>query len=151
MTYITWLLSDTPPHAFRSVEWIRDMATQGHAFFAYIGVMAPHLPAQPAPWHQDRYPNTTGPNGEPPLQAPRTKGFNYHAKDHFHMLAEAPELDARVLTFVDQHMRNRWRSLIAVDDVVDAVVATLQETGVLDYTYVFYTADHGYHLGQWRM
>ena len=67
------------------------------------------------------------------------------------MLAEAPELDARVLTFVDQHMRNRWRSLIAVDDVVDAVVATLQETGVLDNTYVFYTADHGYHLGQWRM
>eukprot|EP00038_Savillea_parva_P030431 m.77804 g.77804 ORF g.77804 m.77804 type:complete len:571 (+) comp9164_c0_seq1:117-1829(+) len=135
----------------RSTAWIRDMATTGVPFFAYIGVMAPHLPAQPAPWHQDRYPNATSPSGDHPVRAPRTPSFNYHDPNRSHMLASAPELDAPVIQFVDQHMRNRWRSLLAVDDLVAAVIHTLDETGVLDNTFIFYTADHGYHLGQFRI
>ena len=99
------------------------MAEQGQPFFAYIGVMAPHLPAQPAPWHQDRWPNASLP-GSPTLTAPRTASFNMLAADHFHLLSNAAELDENVIAYVDQHMRNRWRSLLAVDDLVDAVPST---------------------------
>ena len=134
----------------RSTAWIRSMAQRGLPFMAYIGVMAPHLPAQPAPWHQDRWPNETRP-GEPVLRAPRTASFNVLAADHFHLLATATELDDRAIAYVDAHMRNRWRSLLAVDDLVDAVLDALEATGVLNNTFVFYTADHGYHLRQWRI
>lgn len=150
-------LDTTKPSAYstaqfgnRSTAWIRSMAEQRNPFFAYIGVMAPHLPAQPAPWHQDRWPSQSTP-GAPVLLAPRTTSFNALASDHFHLLATATELDARVIAYIDAHMRNRWRSLLAVDDLVDAVIDTLDQTGVLDQTFVFYTADHGYHLGQWRI
>ena len=97
--------------------------------------MAPHLPAQPAPWHAHRYPNTSSPdNATGAVIAPRTENFNELGVDHYHLVATATELDAPVISFIDQHMRNRWRSLLAVDDLVDAVVTTLDETGVLDNT-----------------
>jgi N-acetylglucosamine-6-sulfatase len=84
------------------------------------------------------------------LRAPRTASFNVLADDHFHLLATATELDDRAIAYVDARMRNRWRSLLAVDDLVDAVLDTLEATRVLKNTFVFYTADHGYHLGHWR-
>ena len=81
------------------------MAAANKSFFAYIGVMAPHLPAQPAPWHQDRFPgpNDSNPTGTPILQAPRTVSFNKLATNHFHMLATATELDAPVSQCLSSH------------------------------------------------
>ena len=45
--------------------------------------MAPHLPAQPAPWHAHRYPNTSSPdNSTGAVIAPRTLNFNELGIDH---------------------------------------------------------------------
>ncbi len=38
--------------------------------------------------------------------------------------------------------RNRWRTLLSVDDLVEGVVGALQEANVLDHTYVLYSSDH---------
>lgn len=40
---------------------------------------------------------------------------------------------------------------MSVDDYVAAIFATLEETGVLNTTYVIATSDHGYHLGEYRI
>ena len=49
------------------------------------------------------------------------------------------------------HNRERLRALRAVDDMVATIVAALKETGRLDDTYVVYTSDNGFHMGQHRL
>src|SRR3546814_17024563 len=46
--------------------------------------------------------------------------------------------------------RSRLRALQAVDDLVEDVVSTLEETGELANTYVIYTSDNGWHMGEHR-
>lgn len=43
--------------------------------------------------------------------------------------------------WIDEFMRNRWRSLLSVDDLIVGVVEALEETGVLDNTWIFYTSE----------
>lgn len=43
------------------------------------------------------------------------------------------------------------QSLQSVDELVDAVFARLEQHGVLESTYVMYTSDNGYHVGQHRL
>ena len=46
-------------------------------------------------------------------------------------------------------MRDRLGTMLSIDDLVATVVATLDELRVLDRSYVLFSSDHGYHLGQW--
>ena len=42
--------------------------------------------------------------------------------------------------------KNRWRTLMSVDDVIADVVATCDELGVTNTTYFFYSSDHGFQV-----
>ncbi|KAL2194099.1 alkaline-phosphatase-like protein [Corynascus similis CBS 632.67] len=55
------------------------------------------------------------------------------------------------VAFNDHFYRQRLRTLQSVDELVDAVVHRLEQLGVLDNTYIFYTTDNGYHIGQHRL
>ncbi|KAG2448697.1 hypothetical protein HYH02_006053 [Chlamydomonas schloesseri] len=48
---------------------------------------------------------------------------------------------------VQKHFLARVRSLAAVDEMVGRMVNTLTELGVLDNTYILYTSDNGFQLG----
>ena len=39
----------------------------------------------------------------------------------------------------------------SVDDLIDALLARLQHYDILDDTYIFYSTDNGYHIGQHRL
>jgi glucan phosphoethanolaminetransferase (alkaline phosphatase superfamily) len=52
---------------------------------------------------------------------------------------------------IHQHFRDRWATLLSVDDIVDAVHTKLGEQGLLGKTFMFYSSDHGYKQGQWRV
>jgi arylsulfatase A-like enzyme len=52
---------------------------------------------------------------------------------------------------IDAHYRLRLRSLLAVNDLVATLVDALQATGTLETTYVVFTSDNGFHLGEHRM
>lgn len=45
----------------------------------------------------------------------------------------------------------RWRTLLAVDEMVGEIVGALAERQLLDNTYVLYTSDNGFHLGQFAL
>ena len=48
---------------------------------------------------------------------------------------------------VDEIFRNRWRTLLSVDDMVDNIMTFLHENDMLENTVAMFTSDHGYHLG----
>jgi N-acetylglucosamine-6-sulfatase len=56
--------------------------------------------------------------------------------------------EAAVVTGV---YKNRWRTLMSVDDVIADVVATVEKLGLMDNTYFFYTSDHGFQLGEFNI
>ena len=44
----------------------------------------------------------------------------------------------------------RWRTLLSVDDLVEQVIEVLDKRQLLENTFIIYTSDNGYHLGDWQ-
>ena len=115
-------------------------------FYAWIGPHAPHLPSTPAPWYIDH------PIGL--LPAPReawSPPYNFSGFDHHPLVARQPILDDADAAAIDQEYSLRMRSLLSVDDIVVALHEMLVEYGEWDNTYVVFSSDHGYSLGQFRL
>lgn len=94
--------------------------------------------------HQDLFLNVT---------VPRTPNFNSANANPgaVSWLADLPPLNASELAYGDEFYRLRLEALQSVDELIDAVVTRLESLGVLDDTYVFYTSDNGFHIGQHRL
>lgn len=58
--------------------------------------------------------------------------------------------DAQI-DYNDEFYRSRLRALQPIDELVNDVFNLLDDYDVLDDTYVFYTSDNGYHIGQHRL
>ena len=58
--------------------------------------------------------------------------------------------DAQV-EYNDEFYRSRLRALQPIDELVDDVFRLLDDYNILDNTFVFYTSDNGYHIGQHRL
>ena len=137
-----------------SINWIREVVTQNGTqgkgyehppFFAYIGVHAPHLPSSPAPWYANAF-------ADPSLASRyKTPNYNYSAADHHWCVAQQPPITQAQELGIDALFRDRWRTLLSVDDMVEALVETVSDLGIDDHTYFFYSSDHGYNLGQLRL
>lgn len=105
-----------------------------------IAPPAPHAPWTPADKYATRFSDE---------KAPRTPTYNKQSTDKHWLLTMPPKkLPQNSLKLIDEIYRQRWQTLLSVDDMVEAVVQSLQEKGFLDNTYVFYTSDNGFHLGQ---
>ncbi|MBK6769996.1 MAG: sulfatase-like hydrolase/transferase [Ardenticatenales bacterium] len=112
-------------------------------FFAFITPYAPHAPADPAPRHAALLPD---------LKAPRGGSYNEaDVSDKPAALAARPPLNARQMTTGDELYRNRVLSMMAVDEMVARLIATLESSGELANTYVIFTSDNGFHIGQHRL
>ena len=60
-------------------------------------------------------------------------------------------LSSSAVVEVDKVFRNRWRTLLSVDDMVEGLVTRLEQENLINNTYIMYTSDHGYHLGEFGM
>jgi arylsulfatase A-like enzyme len=108
-----------------------------------VAPYVPHQPATPAPRYADSFPG---------VQAPRTPSFNeadMSAEPQW--LQDRPLLNDPQIATIDQLYRKRLQSMLGVDDLVENVVNTLQQTGQLDNTYIVLSSDNGFHLGQHRL
>ncbi len=115
-------------------------------FLALISLKAPHIldgpdfPISiPAPWYQ----NTTIPE----QMAPRTPNYNYSATDHHWVVRSQLPMTQEEAERVDALYVSRLKTLLSVDDLVDALIPLLD----LNNTYLLFTSDNGYRLGQFRM
>jgi arylsulfatase A-like enzyme len=112
-------------------------------FFLYVAPYVPHQPATPAPRYADAFPG---------VQAPRTPSFNQaDLSAEPQWLRDRPLLGDGQIASIDELYRKRLQSMLAVDDLVEHVVDTLQKTGELDNTYIVFSSDNGFHLGQHRL
>ena len=50
-----------------------------------------------------------------------------------------------------ESVRNYYRLISGIDDVVGRVVAQLDQQGLLDNTVIIFTSDHGFLLGEWGL
>lgn len=85
------------------------------------------------------------------LKAPRDESFNTLIENAVSWVDNLPELNQTVIDYIDEFQRCRLRALQAVDDMIGNLVEKLDKLGELDNTYIFFSTDNGYHLGQHRM
>ena len=52
---------------------------------------------------------------------------------------------------IAKRFRERWESLLAVDEGVEQIIEELRRTGELDNTYVIFTSDNGFMQGEHRV
>ena len=62
-----------------------------------------------------------------------------------------PKQDEKTLEYNDHFYRQRLRALQGVDELVHEIVTRLEGSDQLDNTYIIYTSDNGYHIGQHRL
>ena len=53
-----------------------------------------------------------------------------------------------ILPELDRVYRQRWETLLSVDDLIECMVIKLESLGLLDKTHLIVTSDHGYHVGK---
>jgi arylsulfatase A-like enzyme len=127
----------------KAVDFIQRASSTHQPFFIYIAPYVPHSPATPAPRYASDFPGA---------KAPRTASFNQSDVSHSPTWVQAlPALTTTQIAAIDALYQKRLQSMEAVEDMVQQIVDTLQQTGQLDHTYIVFTSDNGFHQGQHRL
>lgn len=110
--------------------------------FAVLSTPSCHGPQDAAPQYQTAFPDAI---------SPRTPRWNATVPDtHWFQAVKAIyPFDENAAEFSDLVYRRRLQTLLTVDDIVSAVINRFADAGQLDNTYFVYTADNGYHTGDY--
>ncbi|KAL0269306.1 UNVERIFIED_CONTAM: hypothetical protein PYX00_007088 [Menopon gallinae] len=132
LTDLLWLYSE---EFLRSTE---------EPFLMVISTPAPHEPFTPARRHKGAFSK---------LKAPRTPNFNKSPGASKHWLVRQPPnvLTSDIIKEIDKAFRDRWETLLSVDEMVDGIIRLLKQLDALDNTYIIFTSDNGFHLGQFAL
>ena len=129
--------------ARKSVGFIERSMKEGAPFFAYIAPTAPHSPPVPARRHA---------NASVATEFPTSIAFNEaDVSDKPRYVSIRAPLTARTIEALQSFQRQRIRSLLAVDELVESVVTALERAGQLESTYIFVTSDNGWMQGEHRI
>ncbi|KAF2090685.1 putative arylsulfatase [Saccharata proteae CBS 121410] len=140
--------------AEKALGFMENAVAADKPFFLGVAPVGPHsqtivsssgskfYPPVPAARHKNLFPNIT---------VPRGVSFNPEQAQGASWVKDLPYMNDSVIEYNDEFYRNRLRSLQAVDELVESVVTRLDDLGILDNTYIIYTADNGFHIGQHRL
>ncbi|KAI1372803.1 Arylsulphatase [Hypoxylon crocopeplum] len=84
-------------------------------------------------------------------KVPRTANFNPDKPSGASWIRKLQKQTQETVDYNDHFYLQRLRTLQSVDEIVDSVVRRLDDLKILDNTYIIYTTDNGYHIGQHRM
>jgi N-acetylglucosamine-6-sulfatase len=135
-----------------SVEQINQMSQNPDPFFLWVSYFAPHSAvgvknwpqnwAKPADRHQGMFPTA---------QPPILNHPSWNEQDVSDQIPVAQQADKKPLSVIAPWFRSRIQSLQAVDEGVAKIVTALSAQGQLDNTYLIFTSDNGYLLGEHRL
>jgi len=113
-------------------------------FLMVLGTPASHAPFTPAPQYAEMYSD---------MKAPRIPSYNAYPGSSKHWIMRMPpqNLSEESRGHIDNVFRNRWRTLLSVDDLISKTLQQLEDLGELDNTYIVYMSDHGYHMGEFTL
>ncbi|XP_071810456.1 N-acetylglucosamine-6-sulfatase-like isoform X2 [Asterias amurensis] len=127
----------------RSNEFLKKQSETTPPFFAMVSTPAAHAPFDSAPQYEQNFTKNS---------APRGPTFNVAGKDKHWLIRHAPNPMSKIsISTLDDAFRKRWRTLLSVDDMVKSIVATLTTQKIIDSTYIIFSSDNGYHLGQFSL
>jgi arylsulfatase A-like enzyme len=126
-----------------ATRFVQSSLRDHQPFFAYLSVFAPHEPATPAPADVDRFAGA---------RAPRTPSYDQADVSAMPVyIRDLPQFTTEESAAIDRLYQWRIESLQAVDRGVADLIATLRSLHALHDTYVVFTSDNGFHLGQHRL
>jgi N-acetylglucosamine-6-sulfatase len=129
--------------ANKGAAFIDQAAAANKPFLLEIATFAPHSPYTPAPRDANDFPG---------LQAPRTPAFDEaDVSDKPAWLSGHAPLTATQIQQIDAAFRKRAQSVEAIDDLIARLQATLVKNGLAENTYIFFSSDNGYHMGDHRL
>jgi arylsulfatase A-like enzyme len=144
--YMTDVITD------KAVEYILAEKDSTRPFAMLVNYFAPHAGG------------SGGISNQSPVPAPRHSGLlstlvpNFPASfneddvsDKPMAIQNLPKLDAGGVANITNRIHDRLESLMAVDDGVGRIISALEKTGKLNNTYLVYTSDNGYQLGEHRI
>ncbi|KAL9618102.1 MAG: hypothetical protein Q9160_007172 [Pyrenula sp. 1 TL-2023] len=149
--------------ASKAFGFLDDAVKDSRPFFLTIAPVAPHSNVKFGRSLSNRSMEVAEIELSPPIPAerhrhlfksaivPRNANFNPEEPSSVNWIRSLPRQNQSNIDFNDHFYRSRLRALQAVDEIVDDVVTRLSDYGILDNTYVIYTTDNGYHIGQHRL
>lgn len=84
-------------------------------------------------------------------KVPRTANFNPSAASGASWVKKLPRLTTAQVNTGDKQYRARLGNLAALDVMVSEILTKLDEEDLLDNTYIIYTTDNGFHIGNHRL
>lgn len=126
-----------------AVRFVRSSVAAGQPFMLELATFAPHTPSTPAPRDRHRF---------GALTAPHTPAFDEaDLADKPRWLRGHPRLTDAQKARIDGHFRDRVRSVQAVDRALGRLRGELRRLGAAGRTYVVFSSDNGFHMGQHRL
>ncbi|KAJ7621817.1 alkaline-phosphatase-like protein [Mycena rosella] len=143
----------------RAFAYLDDAAEKDVPFFLTIAPVAPHAqvivdldnpqienrnisaPVPQAKWNTSFLDE----------KVPRTPNFNPDVASGGSWIRDLPQLDADTVAYNDAFYVARLQLLAGLDEMVGELVSRLNASGLLESTYIVYTTDNGFHIGQHRL
>ncbi|MFJ4602528.1 sulfatase family protein [Streptomyces griseoluteus] len=126
----------------KAISFIDSSASAGKPFVLELATFAPHGPSTPAPRDAKDFPG---------LKAPRTPAYDRSPQPTPTWQSGLKPLSDDEQRSIDQKFAERARSVQAVDDMIGRVRDELQAKGLADNTYIVFSSDNGFHMGEHRL
>ncbi|GAB3269696.1 hypothetical protein GCM10027456_56430 [Kineosporia babensis] len=130
--YITDVLSG------RAQDFIRRAGSENQPFMLEVAPFMPHAPYIPAERHKNELAG---------LKAPRTESYGARPKNAPSWL-KPYQLTKADQKNMDRDFRLRAQTMLSIDEMITAMRKQLTELGIANNTYLVFSSDNGYHMGE---
>ncbi|KAK3716550.1 hypothetical protein LTR37_006446 [Vermiconidia calcicola] len=135
--------------AMKMLDHAAKGAKSGEQFFMMLAPVAPHteiagegkVPPAPPGW-KGKFLGR---------KAPRRANFNPDKKSGASWVRGLPKLKPEEIKAGDEMHVGRLQNMAGIDDMVGKLIDKLKQHDILDNTYIIYTSDNGFHIGNHRL